>query len=128
MRKSEPVRSKCILQHYLVTEKNPTCFSEIAMNTNKIPIRLRFLRSGNFRSLTRLHMAFLKLPSAIIFSSLIPNWIPGFQEMLTILRWNLLQYPILLKNHCLFLRITSICSLISFKNICTMFAELFQEC
>lgn len=49
-------------------KKNPTYFSEIAMNTNKITIRLRFLRSGNFRSLTQLHIAFLKFPSAVMLS------------------------------------------------------------
>lgn len=59
MRQSEPVRSKCILQYYLVAEKNSTYFTEIAMNANKIPNRLRFIRSGNFRSLTWLYMAFL---------------------------------------------------------------------
>lgn len=47
MRQSEPVRSKCILQHYSAAEKNPTYFTGITMNTNKIPISSRFLRSGN---------------------------------------------------------------------------------
>lgn len=81
MRQSEPVRSKCILQHYSAAEKNPTYFTGITMNTNKIPISSRFLRSGNVRSLKLLQMAFLKFPSALRFSCLIPNWTPGFQEI-----------------------------------------------